>query len=287
MDRQAPCPVAVLIATRNEERNLTRCLEPLGGWADEIVVVDSASTDRTVEIAESSGATVVQFRYQGGWPKKRQWALDTYAFRNPWILLLDSDEILADEVKAEIDAAVRQRDFDGFWLGFRIVFLGRLLRFGGTRLFKLALFRHGRGRYEKRLEDQDASMQDMEIHEHVVVDGRVGRLRSPVRHENCNRLDRYIEKHNAYSNWESRVLWQGGRGELRPRLFGTQAERRRFLKRIFLRWPGSPVAAFLYRYILQLGFADGIPGLIYCTFQAVQLFHVKAKLYELGRDQRR
>ena len=86
----SPCPVSVLIATKNEERNLPRCLEPLCGWADEIVVVDSQSTDRTGEIAHSYGAEVVQYHYPGGWPKKRQWALDTYPFRNPWILILDA-----------------------------------------------------------------------------------------------------------------------------------------------------------------------------------------------------
>jgi hypothetical protein len=188
---------------------------------------------------------------------------------------------LTEAVKREVAAAIRAGDCDGYYLRFRIVFLGRVLRFGDTELKKLALFRVGAGRFEKRLRRQDASMQDIEVHEHVVVDGRVGRLTSPVRHENTNRLDRYIDKHNAYSNWEARVQLEGNADELPPRLFGgTQAQRRRWLKRTFLRWPGSPILFFLYKYIFKFGLFDGRPGLIYCGFQAIQFFHIKAKVYE-------
>lgn len=95
-------PVSVLIPAKNQEKNLGRCLVVLYGWADEVVVADSQSSDRTVAIAKSYAATVVQFKYQGGWPKKRQAALDTYPFRNEWIFLLDSDEILLDPVKRAI-----------------------------------------------------------------------------------------------------------------------------------------------------------------------------------------
>lgn len=273
-------PISVLIPTRNEERNLERCLAPLRGWADEIVVVDSGSEDRTREIAEDAGAEVVQFAYEGGWPKKRQWALDNLPWRNEWILLLDADEILTDEVKREIATAIRSTEFDGYWLRFRIVFLGRMLRFGDTELWKLFLFRRGKGRYERRLERQDASMSDIEIHEHVVVDGPTARLRAPVRHENWNSLHRYIEKHNEYSTWEARVFLEGDDSELKPSLFGTQAQRRRWLKRTLLMVPGSPILRFLYVYILKLGLLDGRPGLVYAAFKMIQMWHVKAKVYE-------
>src|SRR5690606_35260020 len=106
-DLMNPVPVSVLIPVRNEAHNLPRCVDALKGWADEVVVVDSQSTDGTIEIAEQYGATVLQFHYQGGWPKKRQWALDTYPFRNDWILLLDADEILLDPIKEEMAAAIR------------------------------------------------------------------------------------------------------------------------------------------------------------------------------------
>lgn len=282
----ARVPVSVLIAVRNEIRNLGRCLEALRGWADEVVVVDSHSTDGTIEFAESAGATVLQFDYQGGWPKKRQWALDTHAWRNDWILLLDADEILLPETRTEIAEAIRDDRYAGYWLRFQIVFLGRMLRHGDTQLWKRCLFRRGRGRYERRLEQQDARMADMEVHEHVVVDGPTRRLQHPVRHENWNSLHRYIEKHNEYSTWEAHVQLYGSDDEMRPSLWGTQAQRRRWLKRTFLRLPGSPWLRFLYVYVFRLGFLDGRAGLTYAMFKMVQTFHVKAKIAEARISQR-
>jgi hypothetical protein len=131
-------------------------------------------------------------------------------------------------------------------------------------------------------------MADMEVHEHVVVDGAAMRLKNPLVHRNVESLSRYIQKHDEYSNWEAKVWLQGeANGQLAPSLFGTQAQRRRWLKKTFLRIPGAPVLFFLLKYLFSLGFLDGVPGLIYCGFQAIQIFHVKAKIYELqrGRDE--
>ena len=124
-------------------------------------------------------------------------------------------------------------------------------------------------------------MADMEVHEHVVVEGVTAKLRNPLIHHNVESLSRYIQKHDEYSNWESRVLLESDDKELPPSLAGTQAQRRRWLKRKLFALPGSPVLLFLYRYVLRFGFLDGVPGLIYCGFQAVQMFHTKAKIYEL------
>ena len=126
-------------------------------------------------------------------------------------------------------------------------------------------------------------MADIEIHEHVLVEGRTDKLHNALIHHNVDSLSRYILKHNEYSNWEARVLARstGDPEEIKADLFGTQAQRRRWLKRKLYRLPGSPVLLFLYRYIFRLGILDGAPGLIYCTFQAVQMFHSKAKMYEL------
>jgi glycosyltransferase involved in cell wall biosynthesis len=277
-------PISVLVPTRDEAENLSRCLEALEGWADEIVVVDSQSTDGTIEIAESFGADVRQFYYDGGWPKKRQWALDTYDFRNDWILLLDADEILLDPVKEEIAEAIRSEEYDGYWLRFQLHFMGRQLRYGGFDLWKLFLFRKGRGRYERRFDEQNERMSDIEVHEHVVVDGEVGQLNNPVRHENWNSLYRYIEKHNEYSEWEAKLYHKGDEGDLKPALFGNQAQRRRWLKRKLFRLPGFPLLTFLYHYIFRLGFLDGKPGFIYCVLKGIQRFHAKAKWYEIQQQ---
>jgi glycosyltransferase involved in cell wall biosynthesis len=248
-----------------------------------VYVVDSGSTDNTVAIAQSRGAKVAQFRYAGGWPKKRQWAMDTLPLAYDWILLLDADEALTPELVEEIRRALQNPEVNGYSIRLQMYFLGRVLRHCDASFWKLSLFRKGRGRFECRLKDQDPSMADIEIHEHVVVDGPTAELRHALVHHNVDSLSRYILKHNEYSNWEARVLLQpeGAPGGVRADLFGTQAERRRWLKRNLYRLPGSPVLLFLYRYVFCLGFLDGAPGLIYCAFQAVQMFHSKAKIYEL------
>ena len=275
--------VSVIVAARNEEKNLPRCLESLRD-AGEVYVVDSGSRDSTSEIARSFGANVVQFRYQGGWPKKRQWAMDTLPLQFDWILLIDADEALTPELVEEIRQAIQNPDLDGYYISLRMYFLGRLLRHGGAGFWKLSLFRRGKGRFECRLKNQDASMADMEVHEHVVVEGKTGKLRNSLTHHNVESLSHYIQKHDEYSNWEARVWLEGeaGYGDLPPSLFGTQAQRRRWLKRKFLPIPGSPVLFFLYRYVFRLGLLDGTPGLIYCGLQGAQLFNVKAKVYELN-----
>lgn len=275
-------PVSVIVPVRNEAHNLPRCLQSLRG-AGEVYVIDSNSTDATGELARSYGAKVVQFQYQGGWPKKRQWAMDTLPLSYDWVLLVDADEALTPELAEEIRAATERRDCDGYFIELQMYFLGRRLRHGGANFYKLSLFRRHKGRYECRLKDQDASMCDMEVHEHVIVDGRTGTLKHPLLHHNVESLSRYIQKHDEYSNWEARVWLNGeaGRQELPPAFFGTQAQRRRWLRKTLFGLPGSPLLFFFYRYILRLGFLDGVPGLIYCGMQGIQFFQIKAKIYEL------
>jgi len=281
---QSHIPVTVILAVRNEAANLPRCLAALSGFG-EVLVVDSQSTDGTPELAESFGCRVVQFHYRGGWPKKRQWAMDTLPLAHDWVFLLDADEVVTPELAGEIAAAVRRTDVNGYYVGLSMWFLGRALRWGDSSFEKLSLFRRGKGRYECRLADQSAAMADMEVHEHVTVDGPTDRLRAKLIHHNYNDLSRYIQKHDEYSNWESRVLsgLEHARETIPAKLFGTQAQRRRWLKTRFFRLPGSPVLLFLYRYVFRLGFMDGVPGLLYCAFQGIQMFHTKAKIYELAR----
>lgn len=280
--RAATLPVSVIIAVRNEASNLPRCLASLRE-VGEVYVIDSQSTDATVEVARSFGAKVVQFHYQGGWPKKRQWAIDTLPLVYDWILLLDADESLTPQLAEEIRASIQDSRYSGYYIALRIYFLGRELHHSGASFYKLSLFRRGRGHYECRLKEQDASMADMEVHEHVVVDGRTAKLKFPLLHHNIASLSHYIRKHDAYSNWEAKVWLNGNAGnvELAPSLTGSQAQRRRWLRRKFFALPGSPLAFFVYKYIFRLGFLDGIPGLIYCCFQGIQFFHIKAKIYEL------
>jgi len=283
-------PITAIVAARNEARNLPRCLESLRG-VTEIYVIDSQSTDGTVEIAEAHGAHVVQFHYQGGWPKKRQWAIESLPIANDWIFIVDADEALTPELAAEIQTAIQDPAYDGYYVALRMFFLGRELKHSGASFYKLSLFRRGKGRYECRLKNQDGSMADMEVHEHVVLhsgsngngSGKARRLRHTLLHHNVESLSHYIRKHDEYSNWDARVWLEGERStqDLPPSLFGSQAQRRRWLRKKLFSVPGSPVLLFLYKYLFCLGLLDGVPGLIYCGFQAVQFFNIKAKIYEL------
>jgi glycosyltransferase involved in cell wall biosynthesis len=278
-------PISVIVAARNEGKNLPRCLKSLGGIG-EVYVIDSQSSDETVEVARAAGAKVVQFHYHGGWPKKRQWALDNLPLAYEWVLLLDADEALTSELWAELQQAMESGDCNGYAISLQMHFLGRELCHSGAKFKKVSFFRHGKGRYECRLKEQDASMCDMEVHEHVVVDGKTGTLKAPLLHHNVESFSHYIQKHNEYSNWEARV-WAAGEAsyhDLPPALFGTQAQRRRWLRKKLLVLPGSPFLFFMYKYVLRLGFLDGTPGLIYCAMQGIQFFHIKAKIYESTRS---
>ena len=245
-----PCaaylPVSVIIPVRNEARNLSRCLESLRG-AGEIYVIDSGSTDETADIARAFGAKVVQFDYPGGWPKKRQWAMDTLPLAYDWILLLDADEVLTPDSVEEIRQAVQDPGYDGYYFTFRTYFLGRVLRHGEASFHTSSrLLRRGKGRFECRFREQDASMCDMEVHEHVVVEGRTAKLQNPLVHHNVNSLSRYILKHDEYSNWEAHVRLAGESSyhDLPPALFGTQAQRRRWLKKIVSLFPARLFCSF-------------------------------------------
>jgi glycosyltransferase involved in cell wall biosynthesis len=278
--------VSVIVPVRNEAKNLPQCLASLRRFG-EVYVIDSQSEDATAEIARLHNAKFIQFFYKGGWPKKRQWALDSLPLAYDWVLLVDADEVLTAELMDEIDRVVTDGKVDGCYVKLRPFFLNRPLRFSGASFWKMSLFRRDKGAFECRLREQDISMADMEVHEHVLINGRTGKLKNPLIHHNVESLSRYFEKHNEYSNWEAKVwLNREKQGGLTPSLFGTQAQRRRWLRKYFFGLPGSPILFFLYRYLFCLGFLDGIPGLLYCAYQGIQFFHIKAKIYELNVNAR-
>src|SRR5436190_833190 len=121
-------PVSVIIPIRNEAGNLPRCLASIT-WADEIFVVDSQSTDGSIDVARAHGATVMQFDFNGIWPKKKNWALDNLQFRNEWVFILDADEVLPVGAKEEFERAiVHAGEMQGYWINRRFMFMGRWLR---------------------------------------------------------------------------------------------------------------------------------------------------------------
>src|SRR6516164_9659928 len=157
-------PVSVIVPIRNEEENLERCLDALQ-WADEIFVVDSGSTDKSIEIAERLAARVVQFQFSGTWPKKKNWALESLPFRNEWVLIIDADEVLPPEAGSEIAEVISRNDgVAGYWINRRFFFLGRWLRHSYYPNWNLRLFKHKLGRYEQ-ITAAPTDSGDNEVHE--------------------------------------------------------------------------------------------------------------------------
>ena len=175
----AALPVSVCIPVRNEEKNLRSCLASLASFS-EVVVVDSRSADATVSIAEQQNARVLQFDWNGRPPKKRNWVLRNYQFENPWVLFLDADERVTPAFVNEIRRILPHTAHDGFWISFNNHFMGSRLRHGDT-FRKLALFRIGAGEYEIFPEELWTDL-DMEVHEHPVLRGTVGKIQARLEH---------------------------------------------------------------------------------------------------------
>jgi glycosyltransferase involved in cell wall biosynthesis len=279
-------PVSVLIPARNEEANLPACLESVAR-ADEVFVVDSQSSDRSVEISESLGANVVQFQFNGRWPKKKNWSLENLPFRNEWVLIVDCDERITPELWAEIETAIQNPDYDGYYLNRRVFFLGKWIRHGGKYPdWNLRLFRHAKGRYENLNTEEIRNTGDNEVHEHVVIPGKVGYLKEDMLHIDFRDLYHWLERHNRYSNWEAQVYLnvlngQGDSGTIGANLFGDSVQRKRFLKKIWVRLPFKPFLRFVLFYFIRLGFLDGKAGYIYGRLLSQYEYQIGVKLFEL------
>jgi len=279
-------PLTVLLATRNEEANLGSTLEAISSWAQQIVVVDSESTDRTVEIAREHGAEVVGLAYEHGRiiPWIFQWALDHHEIRNDWILILEADQRVSEKLRREIDRVVTDASErrSGFYLRRRQVFRGKPIRFGGyggKRLLKL--FRRGAG-------ELDPVEQDTRVY----VRGEVGTLRAPLVEWNRkeDEILFYLEKHlryaEAFAREEHRRRTEALAFKGRARLLGTPDERVLWQKVLWYRMPlfVRPFLYFFWRYFLLLGFLDGARGTLFHFLQAFWFrLIVDVRLLELRR----
>lgn len=279
-------PVSVLIPVKNEKANIEACIKTVQ-WADEIVVVDSNSTDGTIALAEALGAKVVQFNWDGKFPKKKNWALANVPWRNEWVLILDADEHILPELAEEIEREIKNPKADGYYINRRFMFMGGWLRHCGYYpSWNLRLFRHAIGRYERLEVAGDTRSGDNEVHEHVLLEGnRVAYLKHDMLHYAYPAIDVWVEKHNRYSNWEARVLnelhaEQAG-GKLKASPFGNPLERKRWIKRVANRLPFRPTLRFIYHYIIKKGFLDGYRGLVFCRLLAMYEFLSIAKAAEM------
>ncbi len=287
-------PVSILVPVKNEERNIVECLRRCN-WATELVVVDSRSTDRTIELSQAMGADVYQFNYnrKDGWPKKKNWALDQIPWKNEWVMILDADEYMTPELAEEIKQVVtgtwkpagsaKDGCGDGYWVNRRFMFFGRWLKgCGYYPSWNVRLLKHKFGRYERIGNLGDTGSGDNEVHEHIVLStGPAGYLRHEFLHYAYPDLSAWIEKHNRYTTWEAHAMEAGDVGAVNASLFGGPIERRRWIKRFGRKLPFRPTLRFIYSYIFQKGWMDGYPGLVMCRLLSWYEFVSIAKHKEM------
>lgn len=275
-----PASLDLIILTYNEEVNLAHCLQGVVGLVRNIFVVDSGSTDATVEIAREFSAHVVTHAFTNQ-AEQFNWALDNLPLESEWILRLDADEYLSPELRDELAATLPHlpAQVTGLYMKRRMIFLGRWIRHGGYYpTWLLRVFRRGKARSELT-----------EMDEHIILlEGKSRRLTHDFSDHNRKGLSAWLLKHEAYASRQVRVLARGqceqDTGGVVPRLFGNQAERKRWLRhRLYGRAPlfTRAMLYFVYRYFLRLGFLDGVPGLIFHFLHAGwYFFYIDAKVYE-------
>ena len=275
-----PLDLTIAIPVRNEEKNLPTCLAAIGSdLAQHIVLIDSGSTDSTQEIARAYGAEVVDFAWDGRFPKKRNWYLRNHTPKTKWVLFLDADEFLTPEFKAELRQTLQQDEAKiGYWLRYTIYFLGKENK-GGYFLHKLALFQVGAGEYEKIDEDQWSQL-DMEIHEHPVLNGELGTIRSKIDHQDFRGVSYYVAKHNEYSSWEAARFLKLS-GDTKSTQQWTWMQR---IKYGLMRTPLLGPIYFLGSFFLMGGFRDGSRGFAFAILKMAYFTQMYCKIREMEAE---
>ena len=283
--------LTVVILTKNEERHIVRAIGSVAGIADRVFVIDSGSTDKTVDLAQAAGAEVLSKPWVN-YATQFNWALDQLPADTDWVFRLDADEVVTDALASEIEAHLSSLSpaIAGVYISRRMTFLGRPIKWGGVFPVRvLRLFRHGRGRCENRWMD-----------EHILVKGETANFQGEIVDDNLNSLTWWTEKHNAYAsrevvdllNLEYGFMTHETVANLRS---GQQAGVKRWIKeRVYARLPGGvrALAYFLYRYLFRLGFLDGKEGTAFHVLQGfwyrylvdMKLFEVKAYMRRTNVD---
>ena len=275
MYENSKIPVTVVIPVKNEEKNLPHCLDLLDNFS-EVIVIDSNSTDRTPDIVKEYGYQLVNFKWNGQFPKKRNWVLRNIPLKNEWVLFLDADEFITKAFEKELISNIKSTEYAGYWLSYQNHFLGKNLKYG-IKMKKLALFKKSKGEYEF-IDEKAWSNLDMEIHEHPIIQGKTGIIKSPITHLDFKGVFHYIARHNEYSTWEAnRYL----------KLIDKKNSKLTFRQKIKYKLLNTWFFGFIYfllNYIFYLGFLDGKIGYIFSVYKMQYFFNVKAKIFELKKN---
>lgn len=271
--------ITAIILTKNEEVNIERCIKSIKAWVDRVVVVDSGSTDKTVELAEALGAEIYRHEPFVHYAGQFNWALDNVDVKTRWVYRIDADEEVPPSLAAEIVESCRKHhddDVNGFVMKFKIAFMGTFLKHGGMYPFyNLTIFKYGKGRYEDRA-----------LGEHVILsEGRTIDLKNDCLHFDFKSLDAWINKHNWYATREVADYYATrSKGQEDPNKLYREAKKTSKLRDgLYYRLPKFLRAKlyFWYRYYFRLGFLDGRAGYVHAFLQAYWFrFLVDAKIME-------
>jgi len=265
-------PITVIVSVKNEELNLPNCLDKLSDFS-EVIVVDSNSIDKTPEVVADYNYKLVNFKWNGRFPKKRNWTLENILIKNDWVLFLDADEYLTDRFINEVSKKIIQNRHSGYWLYYNNFFMGKEQKYG-LKMRKLALFKKHIGRFEQIAEDNWSHL-DMEIHEHPIIKGSVGKFKSTISHRDYKGLEHYIARHNAYSSWEAKRFISLKKHK------NTKLTLRQNLKYSLIQTGLLPYLYFIGTYIFKGGILDGLSGLYFARFKSNYFFQIQAKIKEL------
>ena len=273
-----PLPITVIVSTKNEEEGIATALSYLSEF-DDVVVVDSASTDRTVEIAESLGARVVPFVWNGAYPKKKQWCLENAGAKYSWVLFLDADERPSKNLLLELRELIPEMEavkFGGYDILLSYRFAGKFLKYG-HRVTKRALLNPSHSRFPV-VNDLDApGMQELEGHYQPLVDGPVGSLHGRILHDDKDPIRTWFDRHNKYSDWEAYLA-------VHHDLKADIASKRSSNGRVFDKVPFKPALFFIYSYCARLGFLDGRAGFDYAFALSGYYWQIGLKVREIERQ---
>ncbi|MFH1387045.1 MAG: glycosyltransferase family 2 protein [bacterium] len=261
--------ISVLIPVYNQEKRIEDCLKSVV-WADEVIIVDSFSTDNTLDLCRKYTAKIIQHKYVNSATQKN-WALANLDFVGEWILIIDSDEILTPELKDEILRRVGQEKYTGYYFPRKNFFLGKWIRHGGWYPdWNIKLFKKGAGKFEDKC-----------VHAEALVAGPVGRLENPITHYPRESISDYLKHLDQFTSWRAQDIYQSTSSEMEVNLVSLPWFIRPPLKLTWRLLPFKPFWRFVWFYFFKLGFLDGYHGFLLAVLEGWSIYLSYAKAWEL------
>jgi glycosyltransferase involved in cell wall biosynthesis len=279
-------PVSAIILTHNEEANIKACIESIAAWVDEIYIVDSGSTDQTLNIIKQFTGNIFYHPFEN-YSRQRNWAQEELPLRHDWVFHIDADERVTPELAFEVEKFfqddVKINHYAGILVRRRIEFLGKHIKYGGIYpSYHCRFFKKRMGRCEDREYDQ-----------HFIVEGRTIRIEADLIEATAGSLHSWTVRHLRWAMMETKQLEKGSSGRerrlLEPKFLGSPIQRRKWLRKHYEKSPLflRAFAYFLVRYLIQGGFMDGIPGLIYHVLHGFWFrFYVDACIFEQRKKEK-